>query len=306
MAAAVPDFFNLANQQAQASNDAAWQTTSTSRPNQNSYFGSQYWNYDNGRWTQTTQLSPEYQAYNNALIGANTDRANAASQFSSALSPVSLDGLAAMPENSQGAVQQVIDAMRGLQSPALQRARESENARLAAMGITMGSDAYNDTQRNLANQESDADLKAILAGTQEYGNVFNRQLALRNQGLDEQIKSNASNVASLGGLTSGLSFFKPEFSNFSTGAATVAPNIYGAGQDAWAAATGNMNAMNASHANNTAGNMGIASSVLGNLGGITSGLGNIWSGISGLFGGGYSNDLDDLISSNNGWADVPV
>lgn len=307
--AAVPDFFNIAQQQADASNQAAWQTTSTSRPNQNSYFGGSSWSYGpDGRWTQTTSLNPLYQSQNDNLAQLGANRATEAQWILDNVGAINTDGLAAMPENSQGAVQQVIDAMRGLQSPQLQQARDKENARLAAMGITLGSNAYNDTQRNLANQESDADLKAILAGTQEFGNVFNRQMQLRNQGLDERIKTNASNMATFGGLTSGLSYFKPELQSFSAGAPTVAPNIYGAATDAWNAATGNMNAMNAAQAGNRQGNLGLLGSVvsgLGGVGGIASGLGSLWNGISGFFGGG-SDPIGDLYSSNNGWADVDV
>jgi len=324
---AVPDFAALAQQQAQLANNASAQTTQANRANQYNPYGSLTWGLGpDGTWTQNVSLNPEYQNLNNSITQGQTNLAGRIGQG------VSTDGLqdwgstdiwrgvSDMPDGSFGASQQVIDAMRNLQQPGLDRNRDAERARLAAMGITLGSDASNSSERNLGNAASDAEMKAILAGTQEYGNVFNRQLAQRQQGVDENIKASnlatalrgsqfneriGQNTSDIAGMTAlGGQRIDPKFASYAPATPTVAPNVYGAAADSWSAANNlwdrqisQANAGAASSANRQQGLLGLAGAGIQAAGG----LGNIWDTVGDWFGGGASDPLGDFGSANGWW-----
>ena len=248
----VPDFSSLAQQQGNINKDAAWMQTVANRPDQyNAWGNNDVHQLPDGTWTQTSSLSGQGQdIFNTASAGQRN--------------------LAGQLGQTSGAVQSVIDANMALQSPMLQQARDKEQQRLAAMGITMGSNAYNDTQRNLANSESDAYQKAILAGTQEYGNVYNRAL----QG-----------TAGLSNLKDSLD---PTKHNTTLPAATgyTPANMYQAGMDTYNAGLAQQNADTAAQAAKTSGYMNLAGNVLGSNGfwnaagpAIASGAGKLWDWI---------------------------
>lgn len=79
--------------------------------------------------------------------------------------------------------QQVIDSLRGLQNPGLQRAEEANRARMAAMGMGTGTGRANQTQEEIMGQtRNDADLKAILAGIQQGNTEFGQGMQQYQQG----------------------------------------------------------------------------------------------------------------------------
>lgn len=246
----VPDFSSLAQQQGNINKDAAWMQTVANRPDQyNAWGNNDVHQLPDGTWTQTSSLSGAGQGI--------FDTATAGQQ-----------NLAGQLGQTQGAVQSVIDANMALQSPMLQQARDREQQRLAAMGITMGSNAYNDTQRNLANSESDAYQKAILAGTTEYGNVYNRAL----QG-----------TAGLSNLKDSLD---PTKHNTNLPAATgyTPGNIYQAGMDTYNAALAQQNADTAARAAERSGYANLAGAALGSdalWSNIGSGIGALWNWATG-------------------------
>ena len=228
----VPDFSSLAQNQGNINQGAAWQQTFANRPDENNAWGTTRWEQDpQGRWYQNNTLSGAGQGVFNTAVAGQQNLAGQLGQTS-------------------GAVQSVIDANMALQQPMLQQARDKEQQRLAAMGITMGSNAYNDTQRNLANSESDAYQKAILAGTQEYGNVYNRAL----QG-----------TAGLSNLKDSLD---PTKHNVGVPSATgyTPANVYQAGMDSYNAQLAQQNADSAAAAARQSGYMNLAGSVLGSNG----------------------------------------
>ncbi|MDM0057349.1 hypothetical protein [Variovorax fucosicus] len=334
----IPDFSSLAVQQGQINQQAANQQTLANRPNQSNQYGSLNWTQGpDGQWTQQQLLNaPQQNLFNTATWGqqniangvAQGVNANGLSDWGS--SNVT-SGVSTMPDGSFGASQQVIDAVKGLQQPGLAASRDAERTRLAAMGITLGSDASNTSERNLSSAQSDADMKAILAGTQEYGNVFNRQLAQRQQGVDENIKSsnlatalrqaqgnerlnmNSANISSLGALQGVKDGTGGKFQPF-TGATALPPsNQYGAALDTYNAALAQQNADRAAATNRSNGVAGLAGTALNNLGGIgtaVSGLGSIlgsgYNSLSNLFGTGTTYDPTTVYGAGSGWGqDVP-
>ena len=331
----IPNFSSLASEQGQINQQSANQTTLANRPNQTNPYGSLTWSMGpDGQWTQRQTLSGTGQS---AFDSATNGQANLSSMLGLGVSTNGLsdwgdagsltDGVSAMPDGGFGASQQVIDAVKGLQQPGITQARDAERARLAAMGITLGSDASNTSERNLGNAQSDADMKAILAGTQEYGNVFNRGLAQRQQGVSENEKSfnmaqalrgaqsqerlgynsaNQGNLAALNGVKSSLT---PGFASFNPASSLAPQNQYQAGLDMYNAALAQQNADSAAGAGRTAGYAQLAGQGLGALGGVARGASGLWDWINGGSGGGDAinnaaagaGDAFDFLGSAGDW-----
>lgn len=327
MAIPIPDFTGLAGAQGGINQSAANQQTTANRPNQYNQYGSLTWTQGpNGQWTQTQTLAPGQQqlfdqttAGQSALAGALGAPTAAGTQDWG--DPTVNAGVSGMPQGGFGAAQNVIDAVKALQQPGLTQSRDAERARLAAMGITLGSDASNNTERLLSNAQSDADMKAILAGTQEYGNVFNRDLALRQQGISENqanfnnanalrnfqtgenINRRASDAAGLTALGGAKTSTNPVFAGF-TGATALPPaNLYQAGLDTYNAQLAQENANIANRANQQQGYANIGGAVLQGLGGVSgiiNGAKNAWDWASNAWSDGGEDVLGDFIAAN-GW-----
>lgn len=319
---AIPDFSALAVQQGQLNQQAANTATQANRANQNNQYGSLTWSQGpDGTWTQNVNLNPAYQGLDNTITAGQTNLAgNVGAGFNATGLPDwgSTDitrGVSQMPDGSFGASQQVIDAMKGLQQPGLTQARDAERARLAAMGITLGSDASNNSERVLGGTQNDADLKAILAGTQEYGNVFNRQLAQRQQGVDENIKgSTLANAlrqqhyneqlgeynADIAGMTAlGSQRVKPEFASYAGATALPPANMYGAATDTFNAQLAAENAAQARSQARQQGNAGLLGAGASLLGGAT-GIGGLLGQGIGLLGRGLGSIGDSWNNMTGG------
>lgn len=284
--ATVPNFGDLANQQSAANDAATDKTNLANRSNQYGPMGSSTWSVGpNGQWTQNVGLGGAQQGLFDSTISGQQGLAGTIG------AGVNYGNLPAMPDSSFGASQQVIDAWNALQQPGLDKADSAARARAAAMGLTIGSNANNDIERTLGANRNDASNKAILAGTTEYQNVFNRGLQARQQGVTE-----ANNVydraitgsASLGSTRDSLNPNK-WLPTAPASAAYVPKSIYGAGLDTFSAQQAQENAAQAqSNANRTA-NMGAINTGLnavGGLGGLWSGASNAWGWLSGGGSGG--------------------
>jgi hypothetical protein len=94
--------------------------------------------------------------------------------------------LGAMPEAGFGAVQEVQDAMMGRLNPALTQGRDREVNRLKAQGITEGTPAWQAAMQSLNQRDVDANQQALLGAMGAYGDIFNRGMTSRQQGLLEQ------------------------------------------------------------------------------------------------------------------------
>lgn len=330
-----PDFTGLAQQQAGLNQQAANQQTLANRANQTGPGGMLTWTQGpNGQWTQNIGLTgPAQGAYNSATsglgsyTGALADRSWATPWGSSDIT----QGVSAMPDAGFGADQKTIDAMRALQSPTLQAAEDARRAQLAAQGITQGSRIGDLTERELANARSDADMKAILAGTQEYGNVFNRGLQARQQGVSERERASQLATAlrqnqnreiydSMSALQGARDNLTPKFGSYTSATTAPAADIYGAAGDQYRAqldalriAQGNQNANAAASQARSNTNMGLLGGAITGLGGLQ-GIGGLLGGagnfLSGLFGGNQSaaggDSLDALLALNDNYSGVEV
>jgi hypothetical protein len=183
-----------------------------------------------GVWTQTTKLSDTAQQAQDAQTRINAGLSQQAEGMIGAASkavdqPFSYDGMTqvsgydpskvqgwgavpgsqgledyghldyskvgAMPEAGFGAVDEVQKAMMGRLQGGLTQGREQEIQRLKAQGITEGTPAWQAAMQSLNQKDVDANQQALLGATSAYGDVFNRGMQVRQQGVSEADKSAA-------------------------------------------------------------------------------------------------------------------
>jgi hypothetical protein len=204
-----PDFIGAAEKTAASAADAANKQTVANRPNQTDPYGNKSsWVQDptTGQWTQSTTLSSgnqglydQQQQIQSGLLG------QAGANFANPLDTSGLpqyqqlgaDGLPAGgnvgmlnagsfnmdPTGNSKAIQ---DATYGLLSPQRTIERNKEVQRLKNMGLTEGSPAFQAAMTRLDSGDTDAQLKSLLAGTTEYGNIYNRALEGNQQNFNQQ------------------------------------------------------------------------------------------------------------------------
>lgn len=241
-----PNYTAIANQQAALAKENWRDELQASRANQVGPEGTLNWTKDaNGNWTQTVSMAPERQETWDTLQGKIQDQLRGYNT-----NQVDISGAPAMPTIG-GYNQQVIDTMRALQAPTLERARAAKEAKLAAMGIGTGSgSAWNTEQGNLYDAENRADLEAILAGYGQGNTEFEQGMGLHQQGVSDILSQEQANQAKMSGLMGlGDSFRLPTFENYATpsmsGAAT--PDLLNASQAGYKAAVDKANAASASN-----------------------------------------------------------
>jgi len=308
-----PDYTKLAEQTAASAAEAAAKQTQANRPNQVDVYGNtSTWSQDptTGAWTQTQKMGAQGQQVldqQNAMRNATATQAADAManpiDFSTAhqigdydtgaLQNVDAEGLRAKaglfgmdPVGNSKAIQ---DATYGLLAPQRQMATNSEIQRLKSQGLTEDSPAFQRAMLRQGQADTDAQLKSLLAGQQEYGNAFARasgqnaqnfgqqsdaekfamalrgqqfgeqgsQLELnstkRNQDIQEMLMKREVPLNELQQLVGMQSQGDPRFGSFMGASSGGGTDYTGAAQDAYAAATGATNAKNQARANTTSG-----------------------------------------------------
>lgn len=217
--ATVPNFGALAQQQQQANDDASRRTTWASRPDQTSAMGSVTWNQTpDGRWINNTTLAGGAQNLFDETLGWQSGLGSRVG--------------AGAPEASFGAQQNVIDAWNALQEPLLQKQANADRARAAAMGITLGSEANNDIERNIGTNAATSRNQGILQGVNAWNSLYDRQLAGYN-----------ANTGAMGAMTGVRDSLNPNkwMSSVPSAAAYTPQTIYGSAMDTFNAELANEN-----------------------------------------------------------------
>jgi hypothetical protein len=320
--AAIPDFGGLASAQQAANDDATRRTTWSQRPDQSNVMGSTTWNQTpDGRWINNTSLSGAAQGvFDTSMAG----RTNLSGQVGAGLNTNGLmdwgstdltGNLGTMPQVGQYN-QQVIDAWNNLNKPGLDQQDSAARARAAAMGITLGSNANNDIERNLGANRNDASNKAILAGYTQGNTEYDQALRARQQGYTENLgKSTLMNserqqqlgerkdaysaaVAGNSNLGSQIDSLNPNKWNTTvpTGAAYIPQTIYGAAQDTFNAQRQNENAEIAGRQNTASTAAGLLGAA-GGLSGLGSAASSIWGGAQSAW--NWGNNAYDTWNINN-------
>lgn len=262
------------------------QNQNNGMPNREDY----YHDMPTDNWTQTVTLSPERQAMLDQQTSMqqnllNQAQGNLSQPFDMSSLPsihnLDLSQLSAMPDSGFGAVQQVQDAMMGRLQSGLDRGRAAETQRLKSQGITEGSPAWQAAMQSLGQKDNDANQQALLGAMGAYGDIFNRGLASRQQGLAEQslLYNTSANdrarayseamgnrlrpLQEMAALNGAGNVQQPTFDAFTQATAYNPPNIYQAGQDQYNAQLGQYNANQAASANRNNAIGGLFGNLLG-------------------------------------------
>lgn len=198
-----------------------------------------------------------------------------------------------------GNVSQVQQAMMSRLQPQQDISRQNEISRLKAQGITEDSNAWARSMDTLNRGDNDARMQALLAGTAENNNIFNRSLAQNNQvfgqGLNreglaiqqrQQAMAEANNPYQQALWTQQMQPGNPAFSQFTNAGAGTGTDYMGAGQNQYAGQLGNYNAQ-------TAANNGLISGI----GQLAGGVGNSMLNGKGSAGNGLMGGFGSLLNS---------
>jgi hypothetical protein len=313
-----PDYTALAEKTAASQAEAAAKQTQANRPNQVDIYGNtSTWTQDpaSGTWTQKQALSPEQQQQ---LDAQEALRSRATSNATDALGqPLNTEGLRDYSDYDTSALQGVDaeklrssaglfsldpvgnsqaiqDATYGLLRPQREQATNSELQRLASQGLTEDSPAWQAAMLRQGQADTDAQLKSLLAGQQEYGKSFERasgqnkqnfeqmteaekfaqglrgqqfneqtqqigmDAATREQQLNERMTLRNQPMSELQQILAMQQYSNPSFGNFASATGEQGTDYLGAAQSGYDAAIGNTNAKNASKAGTTSGIVGLA------------------------------------------------
>jgi len=218
-----PDYAGLAQQQAGLNKEAFEYQTRANRPNQSNPYGTSTWSQDaQGNWSQSEQFSPEYQK----LFDQQTQQQQQLGGMAGGMlggvqqamgQPMDTSGMTdirgwqgtAAPDTSQmegwgnidfsdnaaladsgfGGVEAVQKAMMSRLQPGLEQGNAAEIARLKAQGITEGSPAWQAAMQSQGQRMNDASQQALLGSMGAYGDIFNRSLQARQQGVGEEMSA---------------------------------------------------------------------------------------------------------------------
>ena len=194
-----PNFTDLANQTAAASQKAVNTQTTANRPDQITGTGSTKWTQDpkTGKWTQTTALNDvlagaqdsQQQSQANLSQSAEDLSSGAASNYGQ---PLDTSGMHDWGNADFGAVQGVQDAMMSRMAPDLLRRRQQQEAQLIAQGVGRNTgggqnSAWDNTQMALGRDENDASMQALLKGVDVNQMLFNNANQLRKNQYGEAV-----------------------------------------------------------------------------------------------------------------------
>lgn len=287
----VPDYVDLAKQTA-ASNAAATQTqTVANRPNQTDAQGNtSQWIQDpaTGAWTQKSMLSGANQG---TLDSQNTLGSTLMGQAANAMSnPLNTDGLQTVGDpnalggggfdmSATGNSKDIQDATYKLLQPQRLQQREAEVQRLKNQGLTEDSEAFQRGMTRLDQGDTDAQLKSLLAGQDEYSRAFGRASGQNQQNFGQRTQQHSlvsalrgnqlnerrtvrgqplADIAALRGQTP-----KPEFAQFATASNPGGTDFLNAGMQQFAGQLGGYNANAAGNANTLGGLAGLFGGLMG-------------------------------------------
>lgn len=264
-APAPPDYAAAATAQGKADENAALGSNFLNQVNQSGPYGSLTYSYDKSKGmtlpdgtvipsvTATTTLDPAQQK----LLDQNN-------QMSSALNDLGIQGIGYVKEATSDPLKpgsfnpltqtlsgdtgvalrdKITQAYMDRLQPQLTHDQEALNTRLANQGITQGSEAYNDAQRQFQSGVNDQRTAALLAGDAEQQNEFNRGLGSAN--FNNQARAQAIQEANyfqtqplniLNALRTGNAVTNPQFGNVAGGASFQGAPIYQATADQYHAA----------------------------------------------------------------------
>ncbi|MEN6537229.1 MAG: tail fiber domain-containing protein [Bryobacteraceae bacterium] len=244
-----PDPYATSDAQAKASTEAARVTAALNRADQYTPWGSLTWEQGPGQdeWASTITLDPRQQALldrqleNSLSLGgaenAALGRVNQLGQVNPYSAPAG-----GPPTANEDYRKQIQDALYGQMTsrldPRFQQQESDLTSRLAAQGITQGSQAYDREFSNFGRDRNDAYQSAlnnaITGGEQAVAGQYGRDLSGRQQSVSEadmayknQFAGRNQVLNELSALRTGSQVQTPQFGSTQSGAAVQAPNVEG-------------------------------------------------------------------------------
>jgi hypothetical protein len=169
--------------------------------------------------------------------------------------------------SARGNNQDIQNAWMSRIAPERDRQRQNEYARLAGMGLTEGTPAFANAMRQLNEADTDAQNQALIYGTQEYGQEYNRDIAGRQSQQNARTsmfnqrqavsESPYRNLNMMAGATPG----NPVFGSQVNRGTPTSTQTYQAGKDAYGQDVANSNVTNAQRGNLTDGFFGLANTI---------------------------------------------
>jgi hypothetical protein len=252
---AVPNYWDIANQQAQYNSNLALQQSKLNNPNQYNPFGSRTTTYNpDGSSSVNTTLDPTQQQLFNNANNLNLGIQNRAQGMVG--SGLNYSNAPGMPNASQSDLDSTRNAVYDQQAryldPQYQQGASDLNSQLANKGIMEGSDAWNRAQNNFSLQKTaaygDARDRAIQAGGAEQSRLFGLGMQARQEGVNEANSQYNGNINGLNALKGAGSYTMPTFQG-TTGTNIGNVDYMNAAQMGYNGALGNSNAQAASNAN---------------------------------------------------------
>ena len=209
-------------------------------------------------WTSTTDLGPEAQAAIDKQLTLTNKYADLAStgmdKAYGVLSDPTLD-MSGVPKRAMDVGQTAQDAIMSRLNPQFAQQEEAMRQRLANQGITLGSEAYGNEQRQFQQGRNDAYLQAALQG-------INLDQQNRASALQEQAYSQDRPLNLINALRTGSQVQNPQFGNFAQQQYTPGADYTGAVNSQYQSALDGTNASNASSSGMMNGLFSIGSTAL--------------------------------------------
>ena len=209
-------------------------------------------------YTQTTTLSPqEQQIYDLTRQGQIQYGQAATNELGQAANSLSTPFNPGPPTNYNQIRQQSIDAGMSRIAPQLKMQQEDLNSQLLNEGVTQGSEAWNNAQRQFGNQENDAYMQNILNAENLTGQAVNQTGA----NIQQQMGVRDLPLNEAAAMLTGQQVSMPQFS--SVPQTNVAPtDVIGATMGAYNGQMQGYNARVAQSSANMGGMYGLAGSAI--------------------------------------------
>ena len=284
-----PDYTAAAEKQGESSQALTTQQTWANRPDLYTPWGSQTWNSSQqidpatGKpvtsWSSSIQLSPEQQQALDSQMriqqgrsqGAETLLGQAVGNFQTPMDWSKLPALSGqLSGGSDEWRQKAQDAMTQMQAPMRAQRRDQLESQLANMGLTRGSEQWNNEMQRLGDQEARDDFAAIGAGRDESNSMFAQALQSANfnnqnrqQAIAEGNMQRGQTLNELNALLTGQQVNMPNMPGFQNATKADTTNYMGAAQNQYGAAMDKFNADQAGMSSMMSGAFGLGSAAMG-------------------------------------------
>jgi len=236
-----PDYVGAAQATASGNLDAAKYTTNANRVNQQTPYGNLTYTpptTPDGQWSSTQTLSPQQQRLLDQNYGLQTGLlglgGHTLSQISSSMeNPITASDI---PSSMVHAGENGQQAYMRMAAPDLKMNRETAESQAANQGITQGSEAWNNMERQLGVNENNAQDHAITSG-------FGMGQQAQQQGLQVQTALRDAPINQINALRTGNQVTSPTFTGAPQQQQTTGADLLGATQAAgnWQQGVNNAN-----------------------------------------------------------------